>query len=323
MPSIQIVRENGDVEDYFLPGREITIGRVEQNELVLNDFSVSRKHARLFLEGETWVIEDLGSHNGTLVNQKIIQKTELKDGDHIKIGNNHLVFKADEITEEYQRTKALPVTKEPESAHPEPEKLAAEVPEPEEPDKQESPPLPPEAPFKSEVPHISEPSQPPRPAPVVSEPVAIAPESVQKPGEPVSEPAPPVSEPEPFDSKPGTPAEPKPSESVTPTIPSSGVDSDRLPVGKPEPSQPASDAGEPLASEPDSSPPAPEAGKPSERTPESTRPPEPAPLPPPESIYCRARTALADFARTTALPSGTAASPACHLAFTRPGSHGP
>ena len=65
---------------------EITIGRGLGNHLVLNDSSVSRNHARVFLEEGRFVLEDLGSTNGTTVNGEVAEKRLLQSGDIVSVG---------------------------------------------------------------------------------------------------------------------------------------------------------------------------------------------------------------------------------------------
>jgi DNA-binding response OmpR family regulator len=63
-----------------------TIGRWEDNDVVVDDRWVSRNHARIRREGERYVLEDLGSRNGTLVNgRRITDQTVLADGDRIQV----------------------------------------------------------------------------------------------------------------------------------------------------------------------------------------------------------------------------------------------
>jgi len=68
------------------------IGRIEDNDIVLDDSSVSRKHAKIAKEGGRYRLTDLGSHNGTFLNGELIQSVLLNDGDQIKIGQNRLTF---------------------------------------------------------------------------------------------------------------------------------------------------------------------------------------------------------------------------------------
>jgi LysM repeat protein len=65
----------------------LTIGRAEDNDIVINDAEVSRYHARLTWQGDKWVIEDLGSRNGTFINaQQITTPTILASGAQLRFG---------------------------------------------------------------------------------------------------------------------------------------------------------------------------------------------------------------------------------------------
>jgi adenylate cyclase len=77
-----------------------SLGRSEGNSLVLDDHTVSRRHAMLQKQGddEYWLV-DFGSRNGTYQNgRRIAQPTRLNDGDQIGIGGVQLVFRASETT---------------------------------------------------------------------------------------------------------------------------------------------------------------------------------------------------------------------------------
>lgn len=69
-----------------LPTDQLTIGRSKRADLHLTDEGVSRKHARICLVNGAYVLEDLGSQNGTLVADEPITAMELKQGDVIRIG---------------------------------------------------------------------------------------------------------------------------------------------------------------------------------------------------------------------------------------------
>jgi hypothetical protein len=71
----------------------VTIGRVSTNDVVLADPNVSRQHAELRHEPTGWVLADLGSTNGTLVNGKLAKEHALADGDSIAFGTTELIFK--------------------------------------------------------------------------------------------------------------------------------------------------------------------------------------------------------------------------------------
>ena len=78
--------------------KPIIIGRDPESNVHLDSSDVSRKHASLRKVAEQYVLEDLGSTNGTYVNDQRIQSTVLRDGDLIEIGKFLLVFANGQIT---------------------------------------------------------------------------------------------------------------------------------------------------------------------------------------------------------------------------------
>jgi FHA domain len=81
---------------FTLEGDQLTIGRDSANEIVINDAEVSRRHARLTFQGGKYVLEDLGSTNGTFVNgQRLAGPRVLKAGEVVSFGEQIvLVFEA-------------------------------------------------------------------------------------------------------------------------------------------------------------------------------------------------------------------------------------
>jgi pSer/pThr/pTyr-binding forkhead associated (FHA) protein len=74
-----------------LTNQQITIGRANDATLVLNDDYASSRHARLFPQDGQWVVEDLGSTNGTYLDrQKVTQPTPVPAGVPIRIGKTVL-----------------------------------------------------------------------------------------------------------------------------------------------------------------------------------------------------------------------------------------
>ena len=74
-------------EHFLLEHETFAIGRSPEGDLVLEDRSVSRRHARLVREDDGgYRVEDLGSHNGTFVNRRRIESRRLDDGDEIQLG---------------------------------------------------------------------------------------------------------------------------------------------------------------------------------------------------------------------------------------------
>jgi predicted component of type VI protein secretion system len=81
---------------FTLEGDQLTIGRDSVNEIVINDAEISRRHARLTFQGGKYVLEDLGSTNGTFVNgQRLAGPRVLKAGEVVSFGEQIvMVFEA-------------------------------------------------------------------------------------------------------------------------------------------------------------------------------------------------------------------------------------
>lgn len=87
MITLNVVPAHGPPFEYRPDGDEKVIGRSSKADLVIADRSLSRQHARLLHRDQDWLIEDLGSRNGTHVNRiQISEATILNDGDIIGLG---------------------------------------------------------------------------------------------------------------------------------------------------------------------------------------------------------------------------------------------
>lgn len=96
--SYLLIMRTGPVpgKTFELTKTETYIGRDINNDIVINDSEVSRKHARLILQAGGYVLEDLGSTNGTFVNgQRLMGPHVLRPGELILLGENvSLAFEA-------------------------------------------------------------------------------------------------------------------------------------------------------------------------------------------------------------------------------------
>lgn len=88
---------------YAVPDTGISFGREADNDLVLTDEKISRRHARVFPGNGQLVLEDNKSRNGTFVNNQRVSRAELRDGDRVALGVN--LFLVQPATED---TDALP-----------------------------------------------------------------------------------------------------------------------------------------------------------------------------------------------------------------------
>lgn len=77
-----------------LTERVLTIGRLPESNITLQDSNASRHHAEIRPSGDGYVVADLGSTNGTLVNGVRVGQHRLDDGDIIQIGNTKMLFEA-------------------------------------------------------------------------------------------------------------------------------------------------------------------------------------------------------------------------------------
>ena len=78
-------------ESYVLVGNRIIIGRSEKADIKIVDNKASREHAEITRVGEKWVVTDLGSQNGVMINDTKITQMQLNESDKLIIG--HSVFK--------------------------------------------------------------------------------------------------------------------------------------------------------------------------------------------------------------------------------------
>jgi len=90
---------NGPFGQTILGPAGVTIGRSSDNQIVLNDPQVSSRHAEVRPEGEAYVISDLGSTNGTFINQRRLTPNVpyvLKPTDFIRIGSTEFTYWAND-----------------------------------------------------------------------------------------------------------------------------------------------------------------------------------------------------------------------------------
>ncbi len=108
MPKIQFTLQDGTEISHELTAECVTVGRIAENSIELNDPSVSSRHAELSLSGQGYRIKDLGSTNGSRINGSVLipgESVDLKPGDQIILGS---VLGLYEPTAERQGPAPLP-----------------------------------------------------------------------------------------------------------------------------------------------------------------------------------------------------------------------
>lgn len=88
--AIEVVYANGTGKSVPLAGQNVSIGRGEDNLLVIHDSEVSSRHAVLIAVPGGWKLQDLNSRNGTRVNGKKVVEALVASGDRIDIGTTTL-----------------------------------------------------------------------------------------------------------------------------------------------------------------------------------------------------------------------------------------
>jgi transcriptional regulator with GAF, ATPase, and Fis domain len=88
---------SGPLRDSIFPLNDgvLSIGREFSNQLAIDDALVAPEHCAIAQDGERWVLRDLGSQTGTIVNGLPVQERPLADGDQIAIGGSVFLFLSD------------------------------------------------------------------------------------------------------------------------------------------------------------------------------------------------------------------------------------
>ncbi|HEX19709.1 MAG TPA: FHA domain-containing protein, partial [Acidiferrobacteraceae bacterium] len=107
-----ILKFNNEVIDHIdVVQGDMKMGRKPTSDVVLDNLAVSGTHANIFTIGEDSFVQDMGSTNGTFVNNKKITKHHLRNGDVIAIGKHSLIFVSEvtqqESTEDFAKTVVI------------------------------------------------------------------------------------------------------------------------------------------------------------------------------------------------------------------------
>jgi hypothetical protein len=91
--SIVLFEGGRPATEFRISKQSVILGRLPECDVVITDPGASRRHARIHAEGGEYVLTDLGSTNGTLVNEENVDEHVLRDRDRITIGTTVLEFR--------------------------------------------------------------------------------------------------------------------------------------------------------------------------------------------------------------------------------------
>jgi hypothetical protein len=91
-PKLVVRLKNRPLKTYLMTGGEFSIGRLPQNDIVIDNLGVSRRHTLLTKTAGGYLVKDCESRNGTFLNGAAVTEAPLVDGDVITIGKYQIVF---------------------------------------------------------------------------------------------------------------------------------------------------------------------------------------------------------------------------------------
>ena len=95
MPRIQFTTPDGASGALELDAERMSLGRADDNQLIITDDSVSSHHGEVSFDGSSWTLTDLGSTNGTKVGGSRVESIALTPGASFQLGNVNCVFVGD------------------------------------------------------------------------------------------------------------------------------------------------------------------------------------------------------------------------------------
>ncbi len=90
--SLYVIKGKDQGRRFDLDGQVLQLGRDSSNPVQLHDTEISRRHAEIRCEGGNFALIDLSSSNGTYVNDELVQRHILQNGDRVQIGRTIMLF---------------------------------------------------------------------------------------------------------------------------------------------------------------------------------------------------------------------------------------
>ena len=107
MAKLIVTLDGHELRECAIGTHAVSIGRLADNQIVIDNPTVSGRHARVYRDGPHFVLEDLKSTNGTFVNENPVARHSLLEGDVVIIGKHALLFTL-EGGEQQDETDAAP-----------------------------------------------------------------------------------------------------------------------------------------------------------------------------------------------------------------------
>ena len=109
MAKLYLKFEQAVLKEFALSEGVVTIGRLPDNLIQVDNLAVSGHHAKIYFEVDHYTLEDNNSLNGTFVNNRRISKAVLKDGDEVLIGKHTVLFKDERHEVSHGPEKTMPM----------------------------------------------------------------------------------------------------------------------------------------------------------------------------------------------------------------------
>ncbi len=90
MPRITVLQEQTPIETIQLAAGAVSIGRAPDNDVQVDDITLSAHHARIYTYFDASYIEDVGSTNGVYINGKRVRKHLIHPGDVVQLGKTQI-----------------------------------------------------------------------------------------------------------------------------------------------------------------------------------------------------------------------------------------
>ena len=102
MARIHYTTPTGSTGEVELTAEQMTVGRADDNAIVIQDDSVSSHHGELIFDGADWTFRDLGSTNGTKIQGQLVSELSLSQSPSFTLGSVDCVFVGDDAGDEVQ-----------------------------------------------------------------------------------------------------------------------------------------------------------------------------------------------------------------------------